>query len=668
VRAVAVIAVILFHLDRRLVPGGFSGVDVFFVISGFIVSASLHDKTFANPFRFWVYFLGRRTKRIFPALATVLLTTSLVTTLFIPRAYLSDFIPETGLAAFFGYSNIVLAEDANSYFSPRAEFNPFTHTWSLGVEEQFYLVFPVLFGLIAVRRKNLLLGATIVLAIATLSLVYGARFTAIHSTSTFYLIFGRFWELAAGMLTYVLLFKVRPTFKVEHERVAFTFIGVLLIAWSFVSSQASEYPFPGALVPVVGTVLLIVGLHARTPTSPHGKLLSNDAVVYIGLLSYSLYLWHWPVFVLFRWTCGLETIEQMTLALIVATSCALGGYYFVETPLRENTWVRAPAIALTTSLAILLGCAYLAELTFFNQESLSQSVVSKAQADWYPGYPPQSATPSCTVQVERSQVGIGSSTSITRRGCPETKSPMPTVFVVGDSHAETYLTLLEGYVLETGDRVISYENAGCPFLAFHPVENTQKCKEAAEAVLEDIEVRHHVGDILFLPSLRLLRFRDQWEGQRHDAEAVFASHEWARYRADGLNAAEKTTRELTKSGLKVIFELPKPIFEVPLFRCSDWFNKNNPICANGTSMLRVRLEAYRRPIVEAIATLQAKVSNVYSWDPFDVLCPPSVSRCEMFVGGNPLYFDADHISGFANRLLLPSFMQKILDVRATQGT
>src|SRR5689334_16643980 len=151
-RAIAVGTVMLFHLDRAYLPGGFVGVDIFFVISGFVVTASLAHLQFPSMRSLLAYFYARRLTRIMPALAVCMLVTTAIYVLLIPDSWLSNLTRNTGVAAFIGASNIVLARNTDAYFATTSSFNPFLHTWSLGVEEQFYLIFPFLLMFHARRR------------------------------------------------------------------------------------------------------------------------------------------------------------------------------------------------------------------------------------------------------------------------------------------------------------------------------------------------------------------------------------------------------------------------------------------------------------------------------------------------------------------------------------
>lgn len=349
-RAWAVLSVMLYHLDARWLPGGFAGVDIFFVISGFVVSVSVANRGPMSLGPFLLFFYARRMRRILPALVAALLATALVSTLFIPASYLSDRNRTTGLLAFFGLSNVILGAPGGDYFSPKAEFNPYTHTWSLGVEEQFYLLFPLLFHAWRAGGKRRYASAALFAAGLCASLAWSVWARPAMHAQAFYLIFGRFWELAAGVLLYQCVARAgrpagRPAAAFGIE--AGVWASAVAVLAGFVASKPALYPFPGALVPVAGALGLLGLLHGRARASPVRAALEQPALRFVGRISYSLYLWHWPVFVVFRWTLGLDSAGGKTSALLVACALATASYRFIETPLRRGGAAarRAPRVA-----------------------------------------------------------------------------------------------------------------------------------------------------------------------------------------------------------------------------------------------------------------------------------------------------------------------------------
>ena len=212
-RAIAIAAVLAYHLDPRWMPGGFAGVDMFFVISGFVVSASVADFETRDAWAFAARFYARRVRRILPALLFCLVCVALLCVLFVPPAWLNEGSARTGLFAMFGLANFELAGSGNDYFSPRVDFNPYTHTWSLGVEEQFYLLFPLLFllWLRGGRWRKASLAVFVVAGLASLGLAawWHARGDQLRA---FYLLPSRFWQLAAGVLLYQAFGKPVPLF------------------------------------------------------------------------------------------------------------------------------------------------------------------------------------------------------------------------------------------------------------------------------------------------------------------------------------------------------------------------------------------------------------------------------------------------------------------------
>ncbi|MGO9701020.1 MAG: acyltransferase family protein [Xanthobacteraceae bacterium] len=245
-RAVSIVAVVLFHLEPRLLPSGFAGVDVFFVVSGFIISGSLHDRRFFGFIDLFTTFYARRFRRIVLAMLAMLIVTSTLFVMFVPGEFdLSSKVTSVASAAFFGLSNFRLASGTD-YFFPSAEFNPFTHTWSLAVEEQFYVVFPFIYLLLTTRRTaNLALA--ILCALCAGSLAYGWIEPRMAFGLGFYSSAGRFWEIGSGVLLYVLLARL-GLYRAGSLRGIWiaSYAGVLLLSGAFIFGKSNTFPVPGA--------------------------------------------------------------------------------------------------------------------------------------------------------------------------------------------------------------------------------------------------------------------------------------------------------------------------------------------------------------------------------------------------------------------------------------
>jgi len=663
-RALAVLSVVIYHLHAAWLPGGFVGVDVFFVISGFIVSASIANYRSGSFLQFFAFFYARRIKRIFPALIVCLLLTAYASALFIPSSWLSAVNQQTGLYAFLGLSNFILASTGRDYFAPTTEFNPYTHTWSLAVEEQFYLVFPLLYlawlgGASTRWRSTALFGGGLLASIA-----YSAWQSQASPTQAFFLSPGRFWELASGVLLYQ--FISRKPFDPARESparwwragLAVSSLAVLLIA--FWVSRPERFPMPGALMAVLGTLGLIYSLHHHPELRKMHSLLGSKPMVGVGRISYSLYLWHWPVFVLFRWTYGLDAPAQWFSAVLIAFALAWLSYRFVETPIRQSGTMRKvpQAGVIVGGLAVIGVSCWLASGIDHAASRISLSQVAKHSDVWYPdGYPLDANFPGCVAGPDFHMVGGGVMLGYNPRGCEDSR-PLndSSIYVIGDSHALAYSSMFKQYAIRHATQINAYNNGGCPFISLQPdrdMDNSD-CRGYTDAALADLRARIQPGDVLFLPSLRLPRFADQWAFFGEDAAhgKMFGPQADAdRKRAEDF--AVTVLKEFTDKGVRIVFEAPKPLFKAPPFRCADWFDKNNPICAPGFDMPRVMMEAFRAPVLQSYANIASRLPNIEVWDPFPTLCPDET--CSAFDAGKPLFLDGDHLSGHGNLMLLPSF-------------
>jgi peptidoglycan/LPS O-acetylase OafA/YrhL len=655
-RAVAILSVMVFHLRPAWLPGGFVGVDIFFVISGFVVTGSLMGRRFDSRRQMLRDFYARRLIRIVPALVVMLVVTALMTQLFVPQAWLSGRIPNVAVGASVGLANMVLAFDPNGYFAPKASYNPFLHSWSLGVEEQFYLLFPFLLW----RRQRLDKRAgssqRVMLAVAGLSLASFLAGAVLPQGMAFYLIVSRFWELGVGVLLCLGIeaWQGRLAALQDWQKAALGWGGTALLAIAFAIPESALLPFPLALLPVLGSAC-VIGLICAAPDAAVARLLCAAPLVRVGLLSYSLYLWHYPVFVLFRWTIGLDTAITGACAAILALGLAGLSYRLAEKPFRVGSRIalarHASLVGLGASAMLACGAACAILFSLHDQITLS---VTRDHRSWYAeaGRPLDPARTYCRVSETGSRLGSGTVTHWVPTGC---RLRPVHIHAVGDSHNVAYVPAYRQLAAEHGIAVSLYDRASCPvFKLTETMASRPECAGFYAALLATLKRDLRPGDIVFMPALRMTRITNQFgsdwpPGSTPPTETADPA---------AIAEARMLLATLTRTGARLVFEAPKPMFASPAFRCADWFNRANPICQPGLEMSRALLLERQHSVRESMKALAAENGAIRIWDPFPILCP--TSRCQMFRDGKPLYFDADHLSGAGNDLLYPSLSAALL--------
>jgi peptidoglycan/LPS O-acetylase OafA/YrhL len=661
-RAIAIIAVIAFHLNPAFIPGGFVGVDIFFVISGYVISNSLYGSRATGLADFAAQFYKRRFLRILPALIGLLVIVTLVSVAFIPASWLSSSNHFTALFAFFGLSNFYLYNTLDGYFSARILFNPFTHTWSLAVEEQFYFIFPAVFyfwlkswqgqGIHQVRRYCALL---LLPTLCLISLAISATLTTSAHEAAFYLLPGRFWELGAGAVLFQLQ-RMRSQSLSVYVLNGLFLLGMGMLGICLLYTNEAHFPFPWAILAVAGSLLVIYSMTNNTDAdSGWMRVMCRKELVFIGKISYSLYLWHWPVFVLFRWTCGLDNGYTYTAAIACTLGLAILSYNYLENFFRSSTRLKEAKASrvIAVGLVVTLVTCMASSLIFrINERGLLSLSVTADKNIWSPSCVPGSRLnkPTCSLDDVKptSTAGIGHR-----------------IFVIGDSHAGAYDLMVKYAAHNVGAQAYIYSKSGCAIAnLFQATEETAVCRYYLDEVYEQVKAHAGPGDIVFLASLRLPRLATQTD--IFDQEKVFASLTTPSAKAQqqqALMQANSAIKKFQALGLQVLIDYPKPMFASPPFRCSDWFNHTNPICRAGFSIPAPRLLAYRQPIVDAIHSLEA-TEGVSTWDPFPILCASASSdgMCHAFDQGVPKFEDAHHLSGYGNRLLIPSFTQKLKDM------
>ena len=368
-RALAVVLVVGFHAFPSAIPGGFVGVDVFFVISGYLISSIILKGLATDSFSF-IDFYTRRTRRIFPALILVLLSSLLVGSIILLSDEYSRLLRHSAGGASF-LLNYVLVSEAG-YFDRLTETKPLLHLWSLGVEEQFYAIWPFLLWLAWRSRQKIWLLITL---LGLLSFVWNLAELRGNPVSTFYSLQTRFWELLAGAgLAYVNFFAPHrlPTRFTAKTWCSIGGLSLILLAVIFIDSTKR---FPGwwALLPTAGAALLI----ASQPDGLVNKFwLSRQWMVWIGLISFPLYLWHWPIFAYARiYLSDQPSFMMRTLLILTSAGLATVTYLFIERPIRLKHGVKL-ALGL---LVLLSGIAVLS----FQSHALQEQKRQTAQTEFY---------------------------------------------------------------------------------------------------------------------------------------------------------------------------------------------------------------------------------------------------------------------------------------------
>lgn len=329
-RAIAVLSVVFFHINKTWLPGGFIGVDVFFVISGYLITFLIYGEVQSGQFSF-KNFYRRRINRIFPALFVVIFVNFVAGMVILAPM---DFIrtAKSAIYALLGFSNFFFWKEYGNYFSSGVDEAPLLNTWSLAVEEQFYLFWPILlFLLVKLPRKYLFAGSVIGLILAVGVSEYGVRNA---SSASYYLLPTRFFELLVGGALSIWIYRRGVPWGDLGSTIAGVTGLAMIIGGFFLLDDASSFPGLNALYPCIGAALIISsGCHSNSKV---GRMLSFKPMVFFGLISYSLYLWHWPIIAYVHYIGVHIGIVESCAIFTVSTLLAWCTWKFVEIPFRTS--------------------------------------------------------------------------------------------------------------------------------------------------------------------------------------------------------------------------------------------------------------------------------------------------------------------------------------------
>jgi peptidoglycan/LPS O-acetylase OafA/YrhL len=459
-RAFAVIPVILFHMDFPWIAGGYLGVDVFFVISGFLITSILVKDIAADSFSFREFW-GRRIRRILPALLVVTLAT-------LGCTYLFGFRPDNpaigrqARAALLSFANMYFWRRTGDYWGPAADESPFLHTWSLSVEEQFYLAFPVVLFVVMRKWPQRLHGLMLAVVVLSLSLFLWA--STAYPNAAFYSLPTRAWELATGGYLAVLFRDNRFQHAVGSSCPGLAVAGLAMIVASnlFVPTLNG-----GVAIAVLGSALVI----AFGQTGMCFRLLSQPHIVLIGRMSYSLYLWHWPVLVFAR-QFGWNGPKLLLMIPIFVLSVA--SYYLVETPTRRRPGI-VPAIAGCYSVVLGLSAMLATSSPYYDDSQFEPH-------HWYGRYydlkPGNELSPDFQKVIATMDVPAREAARDAYRhggiivGGPEDASPR--IVVLGDSHGVMWSDAVHSVTEERGIKTSFLSMNGVPPYIHLPLSRDQQ--------------------------------------------------------------------------------------------------------------------------------------------------------------------------------------------------
>jgi len=620
-RAFAVVAVILNHLPGQYLPSGFLGVDIFFVISGFVVTASLFGTQPDNFRQFYSNFLARRIRRLWPALTVCVALTSVILLIFDPFPKASIF---TGIASLFGLANVNLFYAEIDYFAASSKFNAFTHTWSLGVEEQFYLVFPIIFWFFTRSAKS---GTRILKRILTiLSLISLSLFALYYSSNqpaAYFLMPMRIWELGVGSLVFITSAATREVTSHKVSAVGPPYLMVVLLACFFVPK---EHAVLATILVVTTTALLLV----RQPGTPTHRLLSVAPILYVGKISYSLYLYHWPIVSL----APLLLPEEWRISgLYIVTLLLLStfSYHLIETPLRKRSWSKGGGV----DIAIGFGMSALLGVTVYISMIMLESQRIEEYATAYP--PPFLPLMGSGLPYDPNCVADNLNRPFTPEKfdlctvAPRSGSGMPTLWLEGDSHAGHLQGLIHELHSGLGMGIHLIETPGMEF----PFSSPDRIFFGRQIIHDKILENAKPGDVIAVSRLYF-----------QPPELIAFQPDINRWVAEvSLLGSILRKRELT---LVVIG--PAPAFSFEDIRAC---NVND---LNSCSVSRATLETKVAQILEKLHRVTLEQENVFVFDTFSNVCPKIDGKCYSNRNGTFIYRDRHHLNSFGAKLLAPSFV------------
>ena len=638
-RAIAVISVILFHFSNKILPAGFVGVDIFFVISGFLITSIIYREMLSGKFSF-IEFYKRRIKRIMPAFFACIVVTTIVGFSIVTKNDMKPFARSI-ISSIFSAANIYFYKTLKTgYFDDNSHETPLLHMWSLGVEEQFYMLWP--FVLVILTKINYRLLVSVVSLMIFTSFAYAE--IALHSDAKFvyYIIFTRAGELLMGSLLGLLSLNIDNRKSPTKVLELISITGLVLIVWSIIYTDKSHFPGIGAIWPCLGTCMIIyAGFFGNCVVN---KCLALKPIVFIGLISYSLYLWHWPVIAFSNYLYLSHNSYYGVVFTILTFGLSLFSYHMIELPIRRSKMSRAQVFVLLYCIPALLITAISASFfspkvrdyfvpTIANLEKDESSMIASSES--YSHYCFSGEDPQTDLIKAQSCIN-GNNHNLE-----------PNMLFFGDSHAMHYVDFLDvlGKYYKFSFRAIS--RLGCP-----------------STLLNSVDYGNTLNNII-----SCTKFRKLINNHITEYKYVIMSSFWdaVYYSPELKQDFENTVKWLVSKDIKVIILGNVPVFQDYKVGCRDRALRHKFIQCKKNMATSYNIDVIRSANV-FLEELTHKYDGVYYMDATNVICPDK--KCSAYIKDELIYFDTNHLSLKGSKILgeefikhgngLPSVFQEII--------